>query len=41
MTPTEPIYRRYGFPTVLTFWLAQMGRSRHWNKNRRPIVDHQ
>jgi hypothetical protein len=34
--PIEPIYLRYGFPTMLAFWLAQSGSHRHWNKNRRP-----
>jgi hypothetical protein len=33
------IHRRYGFSTVLKFWLAQTGRSRHWNRNKRPRND--
>jgi hypothetical protein len=34
----SPIHKRYGFATVLGFWLAQTGRSRHWNRSRKRIA---
>jgi hypothetical protein len=30
-----PQHRRYGFSTIMKFWLAQTGRSRHWNRPKR------